>query len=74
MRSAERKYTVMHLQLQSLMAKDWKARQSVVQKRQISFWIFRELKPHLSLQNIMKKFISVQGLLMRSMSSLSWKN
>ena len=32
MRSAERKYTVMHLQLQSLMAKDWKARQSVVQK------------------------------------------
>ena len=65
---------VMHLQLQSLMAKDWKARQSVVQKRQTSFWIFRELKPHLSLQNIMKKFISVQGLLMRSMSSLSWKN
>ena len=58
----------------SLMAKDWKARQSVVQKRQTSFWIFRELKPHLSLQNIMKKFISVQGLLMRSMSSLSWKN
>ena len=48
--------------------------ESVVQKRQTSFWIFRELKPHLSLQNIMKKFISVQGLLMRSMSSLSWKN
>ena len=32
------------------------------------------IKASLSLQNIMKKFISVQGLLMRSMSSLSWKN
>ena len=74
MRSAERKYTVMHLQLQSLMAKDWKARTIGGAKAANQLLDISGIKASFVITEYNEKFISVQGLLMRSMSSLSWKN